>query len=236
MSALGRVEKTLEQLKKPQVVHGSYTYVKPDNYSGSVNVENSTFGLFSTRLQMSRTTRVTWIQSALRQVDTTKLPSLDMLRLKAVQESLGLTPSLSTVFAAIPRSFILDWFFPISDFLEQCDAVKPSDTWFTTLNTYGSVKTHTSGSIREEFAPLTSSYTSVKLVGGLERNRMDFSHTTYTRSELQGPTWAPAQIFVPEPRLPSLAQWAIIAEIMLQTLLQRTYVKPPVTWAPTLSK
>jgi hypothetical protein len=227
MSALGRVDKALERLRKPQVVHGSYTYDKPEYYVSPVQVEPSTFGFYSTKVTMSRTTRVTWTESALRQIDLNKLPSINTLRLTALQEALGLKPGLSTVWSAIPRSFILDWFFPISDFLEQADGVKPSDTWFTTLNTYGSIKTRTSGYLREEFAPLIASNTSVSLAAGLETNRMDFNHTTFTRTALNGPTWSPTQIFVPEPRVPSMAQWALIAEMSLQTLLSRSYVTSP---------
>jgi hypothetical protein len=227
MSVLGRIDKTLQRLAKPFVVHGSYTYEKPDKYSTSPAVNPATFGLYTTRMTVSRTTKVTWTESALRQVDMSQLPSLDRLRYQAILDSLGLNPSFKATWNAIPRSFILDWFIPISQFLEQSDAFKASDSWFTTLNTYGSVKTVTSGTVYEQFAPLVAAGTNVQVVGGLEVNSVDFSHTTYTRSALNGPVWAPAQIFVPEPRVPSLGQWATIAEMLLQTSLQKFRVELP---------
>lgn len=227
-STLGRMDRAKRLMEEiPFAVHGSYVATKSYNYSDVWRNAPQTLGLYQSRVSWRKTTKVIWTQSALRRLIPNKLPSLNRLRLDAALEGLGLSPSLKTIWSVIPRSFVLDWFFPISDFLDQIDGVKPSDAWFETLNTYSAVKTVTTGSVTEEFAPFTSSHTSVSLDSGLEVLRGEFTLTDFARSALLGPTWAPAQIFVPEPRIPSTEQWAVIAEMIYQRAFKAFRVDGP---------
>lgn len=227
MSALGRLDATLQRLKQPYAVHGTFR----QSYSGSSTLYsgNSAMagGFFNHTYRASRTTEVVWTESALRQIRPEFLPSLDMIRLTAIVDSLGLNPNLTTIWRALPRSFILDWFFPVADMLSQADGFKPSDAWFTNLNTWSSVKATTTGICHERFAPLSSPHTVVELMGGLEYGTIDFSYSTYTRSALKGPLWAPAQVYVANPRIPTKEQWVTLAEMVYQGAFKAFRVKGP---------
>jgi hypothetical protein len=228
MSTLGRMDSVLRRMaEKPFAVHGSYTYTKQNNTAGVWLSDPATYGFYQTRISVRKTTQVTWTQSAFRRLKPNMIPQLNSMKWRAIVEGLGLSPSLSAIWAVIPRSFVLDWFFPISDFLEQLDGSQPSDAWFDTLNTYSSVKTVTTGSVTEEFAPLQSAFTSVKLLSGLETNRQEFSLRDYSRSELGSSSWTPAQVFVPEPRIPTLGQWWTVAEMLFQSMYKVSRVGNP---------
>jgi hypothetical protein len=226
--SLRSIDKRTKQMKETSfVVHGSYTSEATEFSQSDWTPEPSTVGFSKTRISTSKHTKATWTESALRRLVPNSLPDLHALEKEYLLERLGLKPGLKGVWDAIPRSFILNWFFPIGDFLSQLDGTVPNSQWFQTLNTYSSVKVETTGTVIEEFAPLDSSYTSVELLSGLETLRGDFSYTTFTRSELLGPLWTVAQPFVPRPRIPSLGQWATVAEMIFQGSYQSFRVKGP---------
>jgi hypothetical protein len=227
-SSLKSLDKRMRQLKETSfVVHGSYTGEFTSYEESSWVAEPSTMGFFQSRIITSKTTKAIWTESALRRLIPNKLPDPHSLVKEILTESLGLKPGLKQLWNVIPRSFILDWFFPIADFLAQLDGASPQSQWFQTLNTYSSFKANTTGTMVEEFAPLDSPYTDVEDVIGSESCRADFSYDTFTRSELLGPLWSPAQPFVPRPRTPSLGQWGTVAELIFQGSFQSFRVKRP---------
>jgi hypothetical protein len=225
--SLKSLDKRMKQLKETSfAVHGSYTAEFTEISVGDWQPEPSTMGFFQSRITTSKSTTATWTESALRRLIPNKLPDPGALAKELLVESLGLTPGLKAIWDVIPRSFIFGWFFPIGDFLAQLDGSSPQSQWFQTLNTYSSFKADTTGTVLEEFAPLESSYTSVEL-SGLDTCRADFSYHTYTRSELLGPLWTPAQPFVPRPRIPTIGQWSTVAEMIFQGGYQAFKVKGP---------
>jgi len=217
-SGLGRLAKILERLKQPFAVHGTYKQTGVEIPVVNFSYSGATMGIWNSRLLVSKTTTAHQTATALRQLNPGMLPYHDRVRSQAIIDALGLKPSLSALWAVIPRSFVVDWFFPIRDFLEQLDGVEPSAEWFTTLSTYTSAKTVTTGTVREEFAPLTASGTSVSLVGGQIACYADFSASTYYRSALNPTSWDVTQPFVPIPRLPKGQQWVTAAEMLFQQL------------------
>jgi hypothetical protein len=219
-SALGRLASNIEKVQKPFRVTGSFLIEKSETFIDTGwNESPATLAFYKARVKCTKTTRTVFTEGALRQLKPGSLPRLDMLRLAALRDSLGLNPSLKQTWQAIPRSFILDWFFPISNYLEQLDGTEPANEWFTTINTWSTVKSTTDGRLIEEYQPLIGSNQVVQSYSGLDLQEYEFRHNSFSRSELHGPSWTPATPFVPEPRVPSLKQWFLSAEVALQRVL-----------------
>lgn len=227
-SALGRIDSVAQKVSKPFSVHGSFTTDKTETYVPAVwSGAGASLGLFESRGSLRKTTKVTWTYTVVRRMRPDKLPQIDRLRLAAVLDSLGLKPSLSAVWAAIPRSFIVDWFFPIREYLEQLDGNNASSEWFDTLNTYSSTKTRTTGAVIEEFRPRADYWVKTKLDAGTEYHRHEFTHTEYNRGTYSGIIEAPQQIYVPLPRVPSFGQMGTITEMLFQGSYKAFRVKGP---------
>jgi hypothetical protein len=214
MSSLGRVDKSIAALKKDFVVEGFFRDSKTTpNYSTYNTSTDGNYGFYRSDISYTKTTTTEWTEGAVRRLDNTKLPTIDRLRLQGVLEDLGLTPDLSSIVALVPYSFVADWFFPISNYLEQMRGMDPQPEWFTTVNTWSTVKSITNGVLTETLTPVVAGALKHTRTIGLPSRAQEWGYTTYSRSALLGPTWTPTTPYIPEPRMPTLAQWASIAEL-----------------------
>jgi len=225
-SALGRVDADLKRLEKPFAVSGTHTETKVDPTYVKYNwvTGNGDLALYQTYMTINKQTKVVFRQGALRQFTPNAFLRPDTVRLNAIREQLGLKPSLKGLWNILPRSFVLDFFFPISNFLAQADGFTPDPQFVTTLHTWSTTKSTTDVHILEAVRPIESSTSSTR-VDGNTVSVIPFQRNTYVRGELGSSSWEPSQIYVPEPRLPSGSQWATVAEMLVQSFTRTSHVR-----------
>jgi hypothetical protein len=208
--------KTRELLSKDFAVAGVFTDKAVDGGIVS-SISNDTLGFYSTIITQNKTTTKTWIYGALKRIDQSKLPSINVLKFKTLVESLGLTLDATDLWEAVPYSFVVDWLFPIQTFLEQFRGSPWDPSWLQTVGCWSSVKTITTGILTEEIQPITGSNCVVSGLSGNIRFR-PFTHREYVRTRLDTlPTTIPIT-YIPRPQWPTWDQSVTGIELILQRI------------------
>jgi hypothetical protein len=211
-----------ELLDKRFPCAGMYRARKPEVWDHGSGLSSDTMGCYSRASSTNRVTDKTWVYGALKRIDPARLPTIDVLRKRALLEKLGLRLDVTDVWEAVPWSFVADWFLPIQTFLEQFGSAKPDPSWLLTVGCWSSVKTVTIGTTSEVVTPLVTSNCVVDEASGLNRFQ------TYTRSEyvrtkltvLPGSVPLPST-YIPEFKLPTSKQFVTGLELALQKIRRK---------------
>lgn len=207
-------------LRKKFPVAGMYRSKESEVWSHVNGVSPDTMGCYNITVSTSRTTTKTWVWGAIKRIDQSKLPSIDVLRHRTLIDRLGLRLDATDIWEAVPWSFVVDWFLPIQTFLEQFGSAPPDPSWLITVGCWSSEKTETVGTTSEVLTPLTSSNCVVD--GGSGLNRFQ----TYTKSEYNRVklTTLPGGVpipYIPRPKLPNMGQFITGLELALQRIRKK---------------
>jgi hypothetical protein len=209
--------KVNELLNKKFTVAGRFTDKRSDYYEAISGNHTETLGMFSRSVATNHTTVKTWVCGATKRIDPSRLPGINVLKLRTTAESLGLSLDATDLWEAVPYSFVVDWFLPIQAFLEQFGRAYVDPSWLLTEGSWTSVKTTSTGISREVITPLTSANCVVESFSGLNRY-MTYERTDYTRTKL---TSLPANFpstYIPQPSWPSFDQGITGIELLLQRI------------------
>lgn len=213
--ALSQLQAKVQELvSKPITVAGKYTTTGESNYSNVSGNSNDTCGYYHRAISTHAKTTKTWVYGVRKRFDGSKIPSVDVVQLKSLAESLGLSLDATDLWEAIPYSFVVDWFLPIQTMLESFSQAKPDPSWLLTEAAWTSTKTVTQGRVQEVITPLSTANCVVDAFAGVNRFGT-FTRTDYTRTRLPSlPTWNPT-IYIPRPQWPSLAQGITGMELLI---------------------
>lgn len=152
---------------------------------------------------------------------------MDALYWAEARERLGLNANPSDAWQLVPLSFVLDWFIPIQDFIDQF--VVPDREvagWFTEIAAWSSVKTTRQLTARSTVRYVEKPGTQyVGLAEILEERGQTSMHTasvsSYIRTPLdQLPGISEVPIYIPHLGLPARAsQWLTGMELISSRLL-----------------
>jgi hypothetical protein len=217
-SALGALEARIARLKqKTYTVAGQH---KQEVTQVTVPVTGyvDPVGATMVRVELTKTTRRTDTAGSTRRLTDAAFANIDSLRLAAVRESLGLNPSASTLWTVTPLSFIVDWFLPISDFLDSLGANMPNESWFTVQSSWTSTLRVTE--VKANITRRTIVRPQYITVSGSDtfQNFTDASRRNYVRTP-GIPRVTP--VHIPRPRLPkSMGQWTSLLEVAISRFLR----------------
>jgi hypothetical protein len=145
----------------------------------------------------------------------------DAVKLLLLQEQLGFTPTAEKVWAAVPYSFVVDWFIPVSQFLEQFNALQINSSMFNVSSYWESELMIRTVDATTKIAPAPNSDASV--TGSfLVPNQAKHVTRTYTRTVGSGKPGYSPDLYFPPISLPRVGQWVTGAELAIQKLLRST--------------
>jgi hypothetical protein len=212
IDATNRMQRLREDLIRGQRVYGRHHYVKETSTRLAAEYLEPSYGgnpgPFSYELR-KRTTNLA-VASIVRKLkpeaaygDVGWFNSLDV-----VGELYGLKPTLRSGWQLLPLSFVVDWFWNVSDLLESFQSVKtPDSNLFTSSDGLYSLLQETRVTV-SGFHSNASDTGSTSLSG---------TFRTYTRNT-DSLTGVPA-FYIPPLSLPTKAgQWLSIAQIAFQSL------------------
>jgi hypothetical protein len=182
-----------------------------------INPDSSTFGLFRQTGVLQRTTTRTDVYGALVSIKPEYLAHPDYLSWEILKRQLGLLNTIGTVWEEIPWSFVIDWFYPIVDYLDQFQGGDLSSSALQVHSSWTSTKTVTEGVLVETTSPLSSPYTTVQ-GSPVNTSTVNFRHSKYTRSGLTSGD-LPVSVQLPAFKLPKIEQLFTGVELILQKLL-----------------
>lgn len=223
-SVYGNWKKNLTDLAlKPSTVKGKYSNSTVGEYPAQSYTLGPHANLGITEsLRCSSKTTTTVVFGAIKRLNTAAIPSLDEVAWERARESLGLNPRVSDAWQLRPMSFVLDWFIPVQDFLDQF--VVPDQSmagWFIESGAWKSTKVEHELTITSKMRQTT---TSSMLEVVAERgflSRHVYYNKSYVRESLSKlPNISEVPIFVPNLRLPARAgQWVTGMELIVSGLL-----------------
>jgi hypothetical protein len=213
-SVLGRVDHRMERLlTKPFTVRGKAVQDKVETFQ----VTHPATAFATQRTTTTRKSTCTDVVGLYRRLKPGVLPNIDRMKLSFIRESLGLSLDATDVWEAVPYSFVVDWFYPVQDFLEQMRSVKPNSEWFENMGSWSSVK-------REVRCDATSIYMPIEVSNcesRLTNNSASYSgvYTDYQRANSAGVP-AGTKLFIPNFQLPNMKQWWTGVELALQRMVK----------------
>ena len=220
-TALENIDRRVqEMLNKRFPCAGMYRNSKAETWQHSSGNSLDTMGCFSYDVSTNRTTDKTWVYGAVKRLDPTKLPSIDVLKHRSLLEKLGMRFDATDVWEAVPWSFVADWFLPIQTFLEQLGSAKPDPSWLLTVGCWSSVKTVTTGTTREVIKPFTASNCVVEAATGLNRFQT-YTKSEYVRTKLTTLPGGVPTPYIPEAKLPNIKQFVTGLELALQKVRRK---------------
>jgi hypothetical protein len=212
-SAIGRWESKLERVYAERfTTRGRHTSEDTSVSIPYLDYADQIGATGSTCVITRRTTR-TDIVGYTRSLKRGVVAQPGVLEWAVIRESLGLNPKASTVWKVLPRSFIIDWFFPICDFLDGLHTNPPNPDWFSVHESWTS-------------SLLTTELSAVTTTKSLKRNDyiitgqdswQDFAFAT--RKDYMRSTGVPKAlpVYLPQFRMPSLGKWFTLLEIWMSS-------------------
>lgn len=218
-SILGGIEEKLQRLKStPFTTAGRYTLEQTtvSTYQPNAWSENA-YDYSKVHIYSRKTTKTTWVHGARKLLSPAAFSNIDMLRIAALREFLGLSLDVTDVWEAVPWSFVVDWILPIQTFLEQFVNKQPDSSWFVTQSMWRSRKTVTQTTHTSVCTPFMPA--NVKLVGGgAVTDMMNTKFTSYLREPVSTTPGGVPDIYVPPIKMPSIGQLWTGMELALQKI------------------
>lgn len=218
-SMLGSLDAKLKALmSKTFTFRGMHREVKASNAFAKSGFLTSPAWLELTSTTSINTT-VQWISGVIRRLNPDWIEDIDLLRLALMRDSLGLSLDATDIWQAVPYSFVVDWFLPISNFLDQfARGVDPG--WLVTDGWWQTKKSSTIVEVRCSMFPYGITNLEVdELDGNIHVAGCQLED--YQRSVLTtAPPWA-SVTYVPQFRFPGsdkvgLSKWFTGLELVLQ--------------------
>jgi len=203
-------------------VKGKHTETKRERITHVSNNSNDTMGCHSVVVSTYRATTKTWVYGVVKRLDASKMPPSGPaeLAMQYLTEKLGLTFQPKDFWAAVPSSFVYDWFLPISTFLEQFDQLKPDPSWLVTEGCWSSVKTTTTGYTQSRVTPITNSNCVLTSSSGLV-DHVPYSKSEYQRTRLTTLPGGIPTVYIPDLQLPSLGQGVTGIELLITRIKRK---------------
>lgn len=220
-NTLASLNAKLEELRNKEFSVAGRHSEKGYGFATPVNSnEAASRAFYKTTVTHNRTTVKTWVYGVKKRIDPLRLPSIDVLRQKTLLEQLGLSLDATDLWEAVPYSFVIDWFLPIQTFLEQFSRATPDPSWLLTTASWSSIKTETTGYVREDITPLTASNCVLDAHAGLTRIA-SFTRVDYDRQKLTNPPAGFQTTYIPRPSWPNFDQSVTGIELLLQRIKRK---------------
>jgi hypothetical protein len=217
MSALGSFDDRVRRTREARFVVRSKHKLTGSDYRTPVTGYKLAANAVIMRIRQERYTEATWYIGAIRTLSPDAIARPNMQALSVLREQLGITERnlLTAPWQRVPLSFVVDWFLPITDFIESLYAKPLDTTWFKTVQTWSSLKQVSTFTTTTEYRD--AKVASYKLVNFVDFDEYHSArYTTYTRTP--GINLDPP-LYLPKLKWPTnLGKWFTLLELAIQKL------------------